>query len=496
MDGIIMITLCISLLIICIIPRVINFLISRKNQSSHNGSSTSTALPPGRSGWPVIGESLEFISTGWKGHPEKFVLDRMAKYSTQLFRTHLLGDPAAVFCGAAANKFLLSNENKLVRLWWPRSFDKVLFGPTQTSAEEEGIHLRKILPNFVKPESLQRYIGFMDEIAQKHFAENWEAKEQVVVLPLARQYTFAIGCKVFMSIDDPSRIAQLSQHFNVLISGLFTFPINVPGTPMNKAIKASGQVYKQILSIIAQRRIDLAQGKASPVQDFLSHMLSITEDGENERFVSDMSIAGKTISLLVGGHDTVSSACTFIIKYLAELPEIYEEVRGEQMAISKSKAPGESLNWEDLQKMKYTWNVVREVLRLASPTQGTFREAIVDFTYNGFSIPKGWKLYWNVNSTHRDPECFPDPEKFDPTRFEGSGPPPYTFMSFGAGPRICPGREHARVEILVFLHHLVKRFKWKKAVPDEQMVVDPVAVPAKGLPIRLFPCMVQSNHVD
>jgi len=95
------------------------------------------------------------------------------------------------------------------------------------------------------------------------------------------------------------------------------------------------------------------------------------------------------------------------------------------------------------------------------------------------------QTFWTVYSTHKNPKYFPDPEKFDPSRFEGDGPAPFTYVPFGGGPRMCPGKEYARLELLVFIHNLVTRFKIEKAIPDEKIIYNPSPVPANGLLIRL-----------
>ncbi|KAK0598878.1 hypothetical protein LWI29_000267 [Acer saccharum] len=443
-------------------------------------------LPPGNMGLPYIGESLQFLNTGRKGHPEKFIFDRVAKYSSNVFKTSILAEPVVVVCGATANKFLFSNENKLVQAWWPNSVNKIFNSTTQTPSKEESKKIRKMLPNFLKPEALMRYIDMMDSIAQQHFQSGWENKEQVTVFPLVKRYTFSVACKLFLSIQDPKHVAKFADPFNYVTSGIISIPINLPGTSFNKGIKASNQIRKKLLAIIEQRKIDLANKPThDDNHDILSHMLVATDD--NGQHMTDLDIADKILGLLVAGHDTASSAITFIIKFLSELPHIYNLVLKEQMEIAKSKKPGELLNWDDIQKMKYSWNVACEVMRLAPPVQGAFREAINDFVFSGFSIPKGWKLYWSTHSTHRNPECFPEPEKFDPTRFEGTGPVPYTFVPFGGGPRMCPGKEYARLVILVFMHNVIKRFNWEKLLANEKIIVDPFPIPAKGLPVRLIP---------
>ncbi|RVW94974.1 Protopanaxadiol 6-hydroxylase [Vitis vinifera] len=331
-------------------------------------------------GWPIIGETLEFSLACQGGNPGRFLNDRMNKYSPQVFKTSLLEANMAVMCGASGNKFLFSNEDKLVVSWWQRSMKKILCFPSVFNETLTGDKFRPptFLPEFLKPEALQHYLATMDSMASEHIELNWSSNREI------------------------------------LNEGFLSVPIDIPGTTFNRALKASKFIHNELLAIIR----------------------------------NEMEISTQVICLLFATHHTTSSVITFILKYLAEFPDVYSKVLKEQMEIAKSKGPEGFLKWDDIQKMKYTWNVANETMRLTPPVQGTFREAITDITYAGFTIPRGWKMHWNVNTTHRDPKYFPDPEKFNPSRFEGKGPQPFTFVPFGGGPRMCPGREYARAQYL------------------------------------------------
>ena len=119
-------------------------------------------------------------------------------------------------------------------------------------------------------------------------------------------------------------MARFAEPFNLLASGVISIPINLPGTPFNKGIKASVVIRKELLKIIKQRKVELAQNAASSTQDVLSHMLTTAD--EDGRFMTELDVADKIMGLLIGGHDTASAACTFIVKFLAELPHIYDQV--------------------------------------------------------------------------------------------------------------------------------------------------------------------------
>ncbi|KAL6124341.1 hypothetical protein ACLB2K_076854 [Fragaria x ananassa] len=464
-------------------------------------------LPPGSTGWPIIGETLEYLSTARDGVPEKFIADRRKKYSDvsassaagtagscKVFKTLLLGEPMAMLCTADGNKFLFSNENKLIKTWWPAIFAKLFADSKKVEYSQVTIRSRKAVFPFFKPDSVRRHIGVMDQVTKDHFGMHWSSQDQKQVIKfhsLAKKYTLALSCILFLNVQDPEVLAKLEESIRHINKGLVSLPVDLPGTNFNRAIRVSNTMKKEIEGMVVRRKKVLMNLKsidgeqlANAPQDLMSSLLLETHiDGEE---LTEEEIAKKLCGVILAGYDSIINTLCSTVIFLSQLPAVYDAVLKEQMEIAESK-DGELLDYVYVRKMKYTWHVVCEVLRLQPPTSGTFREAMSDFVYEGYLIPKGMKIHWNVHATHKNPEYFPDPHKFDPSRFEGHGPPPYSYVPFGGGPRMCPGKEHARYEILVFLHNLVTKFKWEMVYPDEKMVVDPVPFPSKGLPLHVFP---------
>ncbi|KAJ3681676.1 hypothetical protein LUZ60_014249 [Juncus effusus] len=101
----------------------------------------------------------------------------------------------------------------------------------------------------------------------------------------------------------------------------------------------------------------------------------------------------------------------------------------------------------------------------------------------GYDIPKGWKVVPALSDVHLDSSLHDNPQRFNPWRWQDkSDKSSENFVPFGAGIRYCPGAELAKLEVSLFLHHLVLNYRWELAEHDE-----PVAIPfinfKKGLPI-------------
>uniref|UniRef100_A0A1W7HBT1 Cytochrome P450 n=1 Tax=Scoparia dulcis TaxID=107240 RepID=A0A1W7HBT1_SCODU len=373
-------------------------------------------VPPGSLGIPIIGQSLSLLWAMRANTAEQWIAERAKRYGP-VSKMSLFGKPTVFIYGQAANKFLFASDGSKMSNHQTESA-KVILGDwclLELSVEDH-TRVRNALASFLKPDCLKNYIGKMEEEIRIHLQMHWQGKQTVTVLPLMKTLTFNLICSLLFGLERGARRDVLVQYFEQIIGGMWSIPINVPFTRFNRSIKASAEVRKLLKELICKKRAELGNG-ASSHQDLITCLLSIHGE-DNKELVSEDEIIHNVLLIMVAGHDTSSILLTFVVRLLANDKTIYESVLQEQEEIRNSKASGEYLMWEDLAKMKYTWIVVMETLRTIPPIFGGFWKTLEDIEYNGYLIPRGWQIFWVTCMTHMDGEIFPEPTKFDPSRFE------------------------------------------------------------------------------
>ncbi|XP_027172657.1 cytochrome P450 716B1-like [Coffea eugenioides] len=448
-------------------------------------SRTSGRLPPGSLGIPLVGQSLGLLWAMRANTAERWLEGRVKKYGP-ISKLSLFGKPTVFMYGQAANKLIFGGDGSSISNQQTQSLRMILGDRCLLELSgEDHKRVRGALVSFLKPESLKMYVSKMEEEVRSHLEMHWEGNQQVTVLPLMKKLTFNIICSLLFGIDRGERRDQYVHHFQEMIEGMWSIPVNLPFTLFNNSLKASAKVQRMLKELLHEKRLQLQKGAPSH-QDLISCLLSIRGEG-NEDSLSEDEIIHNVMLIMAAGYDTSSVLITFLVRLLANNPTVYEAVLKEQDEIAKSKSSGQFLTWEDLAKMKYTWKVAQETLRFYPPIFGGFRKTIKDIEFGGYIIPKGWQIFWVAAMTHMDSNIFHEPEKFDPARFENQAAiPPYCYVPFGGGYRICPGYEFAKIETLITMHHLVTQFHWKLCCTDH-FRRDPMPVPTEGLPIQLSP---------
>uniref|UniRef100_A0A453IWM1 Cytochrome P450 n=1 Tax=Aegilops tauschii subsp. strangulata TaxID=200361 RepID=A0A453IWM1_AEGTS len=206
-----------------------------------------------------------------------------------------------------------------------------------------------------------------------------------------RRLSLAIICSVVLGQESATIKKGLCTDFVTLGKAILSFPVNIPFTRFNKGMAASAKIRKAITNIAHKREESLLQeANATSDNDFISYMLILRSQGAHSLTLED--IVDNAMGLIVGAHETTSALITFMIRYLSSEPDILDKVTREQDEIAQNKNPEDALTWDHVAKMKYMWKVAMETLRTIPPVFGSFRTTTKDIEYQGYHIPKGWKV--------------------------------------------------------------------------------------------------------
>ncbi|KAG9140086.1 hypothetical protein Leryth_021118 [Lithospermum erythrorhizon] len=426
-------------------------------------------------GWPVLGETTEFLKQG-----PAFMKNQRSRYGS-FFRSHLLGCPTIVSMDAELNRYILVNEAKGLVPGYPQSMLDIL-GKCNIAAVHGSAHkyMRGALLGLINPTMIRdNLLPKIDEFMRSHVS-NWDNKI-IDIQEKTKEMAFLSSLRQIAGPESGSISEAFMPEFFKLVLGTLSLPINLPNTNYRRGFQARQNIVSLLRNLIEDRRRASSQEKQEP--DMLYLLMKGGTEGKYK--LSDNEIIDLIITILYSGYETISTTSMMAVKYLHDHPKVLEELRKEHVSIRARKKPEDPLTYEDFKSMSFTRAVIFETSRLATIVNGVLRKTTKDMEINGYIIPEGWKIYVYTREINYDPQIYPDPLAFNPWRWlDKSTENQHYFLIFGGGTRQCPGKELGVAEISTFLHYFLTSYRWEEVGGDKLMKFPRVEAP-NGLHIKV-----------
>lgn len=432
---------------------------------------------PGDEGLPLVGDTFRFI------HDPLGYAQAMAQRYGLVHRNRILGVRSISLLGPDAIGRLLYDQTKLFSSaegWEP--FLGLLFprGLMLMDFEEHRLHRRALSVAF-KAEPLKAYLASLNAGIAARLAQWRQGPAELQFYPAIKQLTLDLAATSFLGEALGSEVEAIKRAFIAMVAA----SVAVIRRPLPLTAMGRGVEGRKIVVDYFSRHAPARRERGG--SDLFAQLCRAThEDGT---LLTVREIADHMSFLMMAAHDTLTSSLSAFVQCLAFNPDWQERLRAEVLGLGL--APGEPLPFDRLDELAQTEMAFKEAMRLIPPVISLPRRATREFEFGGFRIPAGARVNAGILFTHHMPELWPEPERFDPTRFteeNARGRHRFAYAPFGGGAHMCLGLNFAYMQAKCFAYHLLGSTRVSVAPgyrPRWQMV--PIPKPRDGLPVRLGP---------
>jgi cytochrome P450 len=363
----------------------------------------------------------------------------------------MLADPEAV-------KQVFTGDPRVFHAGEGNQLLEPLLGPSSLLVLDEKPHMgqRKLLLPPFHGERMKAYGEVMAKIAEREIA-SWPTGTPYKLRPRMQALTLEIILRTVFGAREGEGLGELRdalRHYLGLLSDpRQLLPVIAIGTKRIRRLpwfrRSMERVDELIFREIAARRRaeDLEQR-----DDVLSLLIAARhEDGSP---MSDGEMRDELLTLLTAGHETTATSLSWAVERLCRHPGKLDRLRAEV------EDGGE----------EYMTAAIQETLRLRPVISIVIRRLTEPVEIGGYELPAGVSVTPSIYLVHRNPQIYPEPERFLPERFLDDPPGTYTWIPFGGGVRRCLGGAFAQFEMAVVLRELVKRHQIRPANPEPEQI--------------------------
>lgn len=284
--------------------------------------------------------------------------------------------------------------------------------------------------------------------------DQMRVKEQCNIVEVMRQLTIRVTSKILFGFDmgnHGSRIGSIVQNaLTVSGSPLFALlPFDVPGLPYHRLLNLIAQFEEEMRAVIAHKK-----SQNTEESDVLS-MLIAARDAQTGFQLSEDELIGHVGVFFLAGYDTSAIALTWTLFLLSQHPEVLADLLDELESVLQGEAP----TVEQLQQLPLLERVIKESMRVLPPVPWNGRVTSQPTELGGYALPEGTEVFVSIYQTHHMSELYPEPEAFNPQRWEVFEPTMFEYNPFSAGSRVCIGAAFAMMEIKMVLAMLLQRYR-------------------------------------
>ena len=291
-------------------------------------------------------------------------------------------------------------------------------------------------------------------------AGSWEAGHQIAADVEMMELAMAVVGRTLFSMDfDQDEVDEVVRSMPIVLDGVRKRVLaptdlleKLPTADNRRFNAAVRRIHDVVDRIIADyRRTGLDHGD-------LASMMLMARDEETGEGLSNLQVRDEVLTMLAAGTQTTASTMAWALHIMSVRDDIQDRAYAEIRTVLGDR----DIAFEDLEQLEYLRRLLTETLRLYPPAWLTSRRASVEVTLGGQLLPPGASLFLSPYSLHRDPNVYPDPDRFDPDRWlpeRAKEIPRPAFIPFGAGARQCLGEPFAWVEATVVLAVILRRWR-------------------------------------
>jgi cytochrome P450 len=466
------------------------------------GHTRSLDTLPGPKGLPVVGNLLQLDMKGQRMHQ---VLEAWSQAFGPLYRLTLMNRRVLVVSDAELIHRVLRDR--------PQAYRRL--SAIEQVAEEVGVNgvfsaegepWRRQRRPVVQALDARHLRGFFPTLVdvttrlQRRWARAAAQQQAVDVLTDLMRYTVDVTTTLAFGYDMNTLEREgevIQQHLQRVLPTInrrieAPFPywryFRLPADrSFDRAVAAIRQTINEFIAD-ARRRLAASPALAANPTNFLEAMLVAQTDGDAS--LSDDELFANVFTMLIAGEDTTASTIAWILHFLCEHPHVQRRIQEEADTVLGD--PGVLAEMRDAARLVYIDAVAHESMRLKPIAPVFYVEANHDTDVGDVRVPAGTPVLLLTRVAALTDSFGADSLEFNPDRWLSGQPPSAQlrggFVPFGSGPRLCPGRSLALLEMKAVISMVCRHFD-VAALPGSAPVEEAFGftmVPS-GLRVRFTP---------